>query len=53
LGPLLILLILFTAIFFLILHFSPPDKETFQMRKKSDDEIEIYGLNEEEASEMD
>jgi len=52
LGPLLILLILFVTVFFLFLHFSPSDKETFQMRKKSDNEIEIYGLSEEEVSKI-
>ena len=52
-GFFLILIILVVVGFLLFRWFSVPDRETFAIRKKDDDKISIYGLNEEQVRKID
>lgn len=53
LSALLILVLLTIVGFFLVLHFSEPATKSFEMRKKDEKTIEIYGLKQEEVDKID
>ena len=50
---LIILLAFIVGIFFLFVYFSRPDRENFEITKKSENEIGIYGINENEVNKID
>ncbi|MEG7978522.1 MAG: hypothetical protein NY202_00970 [Mollicutes bacterium UO1] len=53
LVPFFILILLTIIGFFVFLHFSAPDKKSFEIRKKDESKIEIYKLTEEEVDKID